>query len=297
MNNVPTINTKKCLICKDGQKNDCLHWHRDENTGDLWVYCVGVCQRGYSIHSYCYHAGIPLNEFLLQDFTFQEAQSNEVNKVEFPTWYVTLSDPRAKKGVQYVKSRGLKLEGDMYYDSDREGIVFPYYYDNTFVGAQTRFIEPRIWKDGTIQKIDTTPGTRTGLLFYGWNQMPFMANVKGVIITEGAFNAIAIQQSLNILYGSVATCPWRAIACSGSGATKHQTESIRELKENGFKIVVAPDSDEAGLKMLTKFSKAECITHYAFSGDSTKDWNDCLKEMGHEGFATWFLKQVKSVKS
>jgi hypothetical protein len=293
MNSV-NISTKKCLICNGGQRNNTLYWHRDKETGDIWTWC-NKCDRGYSIHQYCYQAGIPLNEFLKADFNFQEAKSNEVNKVEFPQWFVTLSDPRAQKGVEYIKSRGLKLEGDMYYDSDKEGIVFPYYYDNVFVGSQTRFIEPRVWKDGTVQKMDTMPGTRTGLLFYGWNQMPFMAHVKGVVITEGAFNAIAIQQSLNILYGSVATCPWRVIACSGSGATKHQTSAIKELKDGGFKVVVAPDSDEAGLKMLKKFHKAESITHFAFTGDSDKDWNDMVKDMGHEVFAKFFMSKIKNV--
>lgn len=288
------ISTKKCLICNEGKRNDVLYWHKDEESGDIWVWC-NKCDRGYSIHSYCYHAGIPLNEFLKQDFKFEEAKSNEVNKIEFPVWYITLSDPRAKKGVEYIKSRGLRLEGDMYYDSDREGIVFPYYFGNTFVGAQTRFVEPRVWKDGTVQKMDTIPGTRTGLLFYGWNQEPFMIRTKGVIVTEGAFNAIAIQQALNDVYGSVAACPWRVIACSGSGATKHQREALKELKEQGYKVVVAPDSDEAGLKMLKKFHKDDVITHYAFSGDSEKDWNDCLKDMGHDEFAQFFLKRIKHV--
>ena len=287
------INTKKCLICNEGKKNDVLYWHRNPEKGDIWCWC-NKCDRAYSLHSYCYHAGIELREFLKGDFNFQEAKTNEVNKAEFPNWYVTMSDPRAKDGVEYIKSRGLELEGDMYYDMDRHGIVFPYYYENTFVGAQTRFIEPRVWKDGTVQKMDTMPGTRTGLLFYGWNQAPFMTHVKGVIVTEGAFNAIAIQQALNKIYGSISSCPWRVIACSGSGVTGHQKETLKDLKERGYKIVVAPDSDEAGLKMLKKFHKGEACTHYMFTGDSEKDWNDMLKELGHEEFGKFILKSMKN---
>lgn len=288
------ISTKKCLICK--RKNDTLHWHIDDDTGDIWVWCNGVCQRGYSLRSYCWEAGIPMNEFLKNGtFDFKEAKPNEVTKIEFPHWYVTLSDPRAKAGVEYIKARGLKLEGDMYYDTDKNGIIFPYYYGNTFVGAQTRFIVPRELKEGGVQKMDTIPGTRLGLVFYGWNQENFVTDIKGVIITEGAFDAISIQQALNQIYGGVPRNPWRVIACSGSGATKHHTETIKELKDKGYKIVIAPDSDEAGMKMLKKFHKAQAITHYAITGDSHRDWNDVLKDMGHEAFAKHFLSLIKKV--
>ena len=290
------ISTKKCLICKQGQKNDCLHWHTNPDTGDIWVYCVGVCQRAYSIHDYCYKAGIPLNEFLKQDFTFQEARPNEVNAIEFPYWYVPLSDSRAKPGIEYLQSRGLSLDGDMYYDYNDNGLVFPYYYDNVFVGAQTRFIVPRMHKDGTIQKMNTIPGTRLGLLFYNWNQTQFMTHVKGIIITEGALNALSIQQSLNCCYGSVALNPWRVIACSGAGATYHHRTTLKELKDQGYKIVLAPDSDEAGLHMLSKFVKSDAITHYAFTNDSDHDWNDLLQQLGHKQFGVEFIKRIINVQ-
>jgi hypothetical protein len=289
------INTKKCLICKEGRKNDCLHWHIDSETGDIWVWCQGKCQRGYSIYAYCHQAGISLNEFLKGDFDFVESKPNEVTKMEWPTWYVTLSDPRAAKGVEYIKTRGLKLEGDMYYDMEHEGIVFPYYVNNVFVGAQIRYIKSWTDKDGAERKIDTIPGTRLGLVFYNWNQEPFVTDIKGVIVTEGAFNALAIQQSLNQIFGGISRSPWRVVACSGSGATRHQKETLRELKEQGVKIIAAPDSDEAGLAMLAKFKEADSITHYALTMDSVRDWNDFLKTMGHEKFAKWFLSSVKPV--
>ena len=98
------ISTKKCLICKGGRKNDCLYWHIDEDTGSIWVWCSGKCNRAYSIYSYCYNAGISLSEFLKQDFDFQEARPNEVNKIEFPTWFLTLSDPRSKPAIDYIKA-------------------------------------------------------------------------------------------------------------------------------------------------------------------------------------------------
>lgn len=291
-----------CLICQP--KNRTLYWHKTSEekmaasiakgyeADPFWCYC-NKCDRAYSLTQYCEIAGVDKNMFIEGgDFFFQEAQDDTVNAMSWPSTFIPLSDPRADKGVQYIKSRGLDLDGDMYYDLEEEGIVFPYYVDNQFCGAQVRFIEERVNEDGDKWKITTLPGTRLGLLFYGWNQSKFLAQVKAVVITEGAFNAIAIQQALNKNYGGLSRCPWRVIACSGSGATEHQTEAIRELKEKGYKVVVAPDTDEAGIKMYQKFAKANSITHYAFTNDTEKDWNDLLKEMGHIDFAKLFIKSI-----
>jgi hypothetical protein len=240
-------------------------------------------------------AGVDMEEFLKGDFHVEEAKPDEVQAMAWPSHFVPLSDPRAEKGVEYIKSRGLTPDGDMYYDLNEEGIVFPYYFENHFCGAQVRFIEERINEDGSTWKITTLPGTRLGLLFYGWNQTKFMAQVKGIIVTEGAFNAIAIQQALNQAYGGVSRSPWRVRACSGSGATELQRETLKELKEKGYKVVVAPDTDEAGIKMYEKFLESGSITHYAFTNDTKKDWNDVLKELGHKEFAKFVIKSITSI--
>jgi hypothetical protein len=287
------ISTKKCLICKDGKKNDCLHWHVGDD-GGYWVWCQGKCQRGYSIRDYCHYANISLPEFLKGDFDFKEAPPNEVSVQSWPQRFIPLSDPRSAPGIEYIKSRGLNAEGDMYYDIEREGIVFPYYFDNHFCGAQTRFIIPRVHPDGEVQKMDTLPGTRLGLLFYGWNQSRFIGNVKAIVVTEGSFNAIAINQALNLAYGGINNNPWRSISCSGAGATKHHQEALKELKEQGMKIVIAPDCDDAGMKMLKKFREGESATHFALTSD-TRDWNDMCKDLGHAEFAKFFLSTIQKI--
>ena len=289
------VNTKKCLICK--RKNDTLHWHIDSETGAIWVWCNGKCQRGYSLYDYCRHAGVSLKDLLKGEFDFKESTPNEVRKMEWPAWFVPLSDSRAKQGVEYIKSRGLTLEGEMYFDIDAKSIVFPYHFQTVFVGAQMRLLNPKMDEDGEIQKMDTLPGTRLGYLFYGWNQEPLPPHVKGVVVTEGAFNALAIQQALNKLYGGLYKNPYKVIAASGSGASEHQLEVVKELKDKGYATIVAPDSDEAGMKMLKKFSHTDSITHYVLTGHDNIDWNDALKSMGHEEFAKWFIGRVQRVKS
>jgi hypothetical protein len=281
-----------CRICQP--RNRTIYWHTDEKTGKIWAWC-NKCDRGYSLEEYCRQSGLDVEEFLKGDFHVEEAVSNEVQAMAWPKTFVPLSDPRAEKGVEYIKSRGLNLEGDMYYDLEDEGIVFPYYYENYFCGAQVRFIKERVTEDGDKWKITTLPGTRIGLLFYGWNQSKLMAQVKGVIVTEGAFNAIGIQQALNVAYGGISANPWRVFACSGSGASETQREALRELKEKGYKVVIAPDTDEAGIKMYEKFAEFSSITHYAFTGDTEKDWNNCLQEKGHRDFAKFFISCIKPV--
>jgi len=286
------ISTKHCLICK--RPNETLHWHIDKDTGEIWVWCNGTCQRGYGIHDYCNKAGVSLKDFLKGNFDFKESQPNTVTKMEWPTSFIPLSDPRAKKGVEYLQKRGLNTSHDFYYDMNYEGIVFPMYFSSVFVGSQTRLLTPWINQDGEETKITTLPGTRTGLLFWGYNGETIMTHIKGLIVTEGALNAASIQQALNTLYGGFIRNPWKVIAASGSGASQHQREELKKLKDKGYKIICASDNDQAGLKCFKKYVEFGSLTHYAFC-DTKADWNDELQRLGDIEFAKYFLSRVKPV--
>lgn len=289
-----SFSTKKCLICK--RPNDTLYWHKDLETGDIWVYCKGVCQRGYSLRQYCYLGEMSLSDFLKSDFEFKESTPNEVQVMKWPVRFIPLSDPRAQKGVDYIKTRGLNLDGDMYYDIERDGIVFPYYFEDHFCGAQIRFIEPHKNKDGDEQKIDTLPGTRLGMLFGLWNQGRFLTNIQAVGVCEGYFNALSLQQAFNIKYGGIAKNPWKFICTSGCNATRHHQDVLRELCGQNIKVIGAFDSDEPGREGLSKLINNKCITHYSSTMDDELDWNDMLKLRGHEEVAKLFLENLKRMQ-
>jgi DNA primase len=293
------VNTKKCLICQNEKGkvlNETLYWHVDKDTNDIWCWCNRE-GRGYSIYEYCAKAGLSLSEFLKQDFDFKESSSTELNKMDWPKSFVPMFHRLAKPGVKYVKSRGLEPTDNMYYDVERKGIVFPYFYDTQFCGAQIRFIEEWTDKDGNTRKIDTVPGTRLGLLVYNWDQIHSTPYRRAFIICEGAFNAIAIQQALYSTYNPT-TCPYTVVALSGSGASEHHRTLFKEqIESTNCKVILAPDSDTAGVKMLKKMKEAGAITHFAFTGDSEYDWNDVYKEMMPEQFLAWFLKRVQRVES
>jgi len=288
-----SFSTKHCLICN--RPNQTLYWHKDPETEDIWVYCKGVCQRGYSLRQYCFLGGISLPDFLKGDFDFKEATPNEVQVMKWPSKFIPLSDPRAQKGVDYIKSRGLNLDGDMYFDVDREGIVFPYYFLDHFCGAQIRFLETRINNNGDEQKIDTLPGTRLGMLFGLWNQGPFITNIKAVGVCEGYFNALSLQQAFNIKYGGITKNPWKFISTSGCNVTKHHQEVLAELCASNIKVIGAYDADEAGQEGIAKAIKAKCLTHFSSTFDNELDWNDLLKREGHNAIAERFLKNLQEV--
>jgi hypothetical protein len=281
-----------CLICNKNRKT--LYWHVDNDNGSMWCWCCS-CQRGYSLREYTHKAGIDLAEFLSGDFDFEEAKSNEITKIDWPSNFVSLTDGRATKGLDYIKSRGLDLDGDMYYDFEHNGIVLPYYYESMFAGAQIRLIEPWEGKDGKLTKMLTVPGTRLGLLFFGYSQAPFFTKIKGVVVCEGAFNALALQQSLNKTYGGISKNPFRVVATSGCKVTDHQADKLLELKDAGYKIIMAYDSDEAGLEGLSKAVEKNIPTNYCLTGDSDKDWNDLLLEIGHSSLAKFFVSNIKSI--
>jgi 5S rRNA maturation endonuclease (ribonuclease M5) len=297
MSDLYSINTKKCGICASFGKNDRLHWHQDPESGEIWVWCQGACKRGYSLYEYCAKAGLSVREFLKNDFSFEESRSNEVNSMVWPAYFLPLFDPRAKKGLEYIKSRGLDPNtGDMYYDVEDECIVLPYYFDKVFVGAQMRYIEPWVDKDGETRKIDTLPGTRLGLLVYNWNQQPIPNGIKAVIVCEGAFNALSLQQTLNRVYGGSVNNPYRCIATSGCNMSEHHADLLKELMNQGKKIILGYDYDEAGLKGIQRAIKRQAITHIANTGIDNTDWNDLLKQLGELELAKFFFKRIQPIE-
>lgn len=281
-----------CLICQP--KNRTLYWHQNDD-GKIWCYC-NKCDRGYSLEQYCQIADIDMTEFLTGEFHMQEAKPDEVQAMAWPSSFVPLSDPRAEKGVEYIKSRGLTLDGDMYYDLNEEGIVFPYYVENHFCGAQIRFIEERINEDGDTWKITTLPGTRLGLMFGMWNQGKLMPQVKAIVVCEGYFNAVSLQQAFNLKYGGISHNPWKFICSSGSGVSDHQAEALKVLKEQGCKVFGGFDTDEAGFKGLRKLIDANALTHFSSTAEVGVDWNDILQRDGHEALAKLFLSNIQSAK-
>lgn len=289
---ITALNYKRCICCKPD--HDTLYAHFDSENNNIWFYC-NKCQRAYGLYQYCTAGGITVKEFLAWNVDFTEANPTEVRKMDFPAWYIPMWDPRATVGIDYLKSRGLEPQGELFYDFDQKAIVLPYYYHGHFVGAQNRFIYPRIKDDGSEQKVDTVPGTRLGLLFWGYNQNGLNSEVNTVVVTEGAFNAMSLDQSFKTLFKQNGkTNNFKFMATSGCNLSNHQADVLKELKDTGYKVILAYDPDLSGRKGLEKAIRKECITHYSFF-DENKDGNDILKEHGPKELVRAFLKGVRNV--
>jgi DNA primase len=293
-----SVNTKFCLVCAKNRgrprKKETIYHNIDKSNGSIWVWCC-ACNRGWSINEYCYLSGVSLQDYLRNDFDFVEGKDNEVQKLDWPAWFVHLEDIRAKEGLSYVIQRGLEPKGPVFYDTDHGGIVFPYYFENVFCGAQIRLLRPWKDKDGGETKIFSLPGTKRSLLFYNWNQTPLMQHIKAIVVTEGAFNALSLQQAAEYVYGGVLTCPFKFIAISGSAISDHHIEVLKEYKDRGIKIIFATDNDEAGLKALKKAKESGCATHYSLVEEVGKDWNDKLIQLGKGQLMNHFLGLIKKI--
>ena len=97
------------------------------------------------------------------------------------------------------------------------------------------------------------------------------------------------------MYGSILKNPFKVVATSGCGTTKYQLDTFKELKDADKKIIIAFDSDEPGLKGLSKFTKNDIGTHYCLTNDSNIDWNDLLVELGPIGLAKYFLDNIMEI--
>lgn len=280
--------SKKCLVCQ--AKHDTIYTHIDSQ-GVPWLYCC-KCSDSMDLEDYCAINGIdmPTEEEIARVVTYIE-DSNELQKMAWPRSFVPLWDPRSVAGREYLSTRVIVPNDGMFYCTERKGIVFPYYYESTCVGAQIRLIDPT---PGRSKMVSVT-GTSVSKLFYGWNQGDLPQNVKYLVVTEGAFNAIALQQTLNSHYGSALKNPYKSIAASGSSIGKYRSEVLRELIVEGYKIILAPDSDEAGKKMLEKAIDEECLTHYTLTDDQGLDWNDVLKTNGPDALKSQFLGNLRKI--
>lgn len=283
--------SKRCLICRPN--HDTLYFHKESETDFLWIYC-NKCGRGYTLNQYRRESDASPEEFKAQinGAEFINVAPNEVNKISFPRNFIGLYDPAAKKGKEYLVKRGLiDVNDEIYYDTKDEGIVFPYRFHGNFCGAQIRFITPRQTPEGKEWKITTIPGTRLGNLVYNWDQSILPDHVERIIVTEGAFNTLSLRSAL-MAYGKIYVNPFRCIALSGSGLCSHHVELLKELISLGKKVILAPDNDEAGEKMLMKAIDKDCITHYSIPPNRNEDWNDILINNGQDILLKIFLAQL-----
>ena len=132
----------------------------------------------------------------------------------------------------------------------RPGIVIPFTYDNQIVGHTTRFLDDRTPR--YIQDIQHGYVFGTDLQKINWQY---------AIVVEGVFDALSIN-GLAVLHAEI---------------NDAQVKLIRSL---GREIVVVPDQDEAGMKLVDRAVELGWAVSMPEWPEGIKDVNDAVIRLG-----------------
>jgi hypothetical protein len=191
------------------------------------------------------------------------------NTVDYPlnSKQITVSDVNF---VGYLDSRGLDYMMYPYHITPMDGgrnanrIIVPYMYKDKLVGYTSRFLDDRHPKYLNEQQ----PGYIFGLDFQRpeWNI---------AIVVEGVFDAISID-GIAVLHNEISEV------------------QAMQLKRVGKEIIVVPDQDKAGLKLIDQALDNSFSVSIPLWDQGIKDVNDAVIEYGKLGTLMYIMKYRKT---
>ena len=187
--------------------------------------------------------------------TDRQQAVEKLSNIEFedrdlPADTQTLND----RSEQYLQQRHIPLDYPFLYKTmPRPGIVIPFTHNNQVVGHTTRFLDDRTPK--YIQDIQHGYVFGTDLQREDW---------QWAIVVEGVFDALAIN-GLAVLHAEV---------------NDAQARLIRSL---GQDIIVVPDQDEAGMKLVDRAIELGWSVSIPEWPEGCKDVNDAVIQLGRVG--------------
>jgi hypothetical protein len=155
---------------------------------------------------------------------------------------------------EYLTRRRISLDYPfLFKNNPRPGIVIPFTHDNQVVGNCVRFLDDRTPK----YLNDMQPGYvfGTDLQRDSW---------QSVLVMEGVFDALSIG-GLAVLHADV---------------NDAQARVIRSL---GREVIVVPDQDAAGMKLVDRAVELGWSVSMPNWGDDVKDVNDAVIKYGQLG--------------
>ena len=152
---------------------------------------------------------------------------------------------------EYLQKRCVPLDYPFLYKTmPRRGIVIPFTHNNQVVGHTTRFMDDRTPK--YIQDIQPGYVFGTDLQHADW---------QVAIVVEGVFDALSIN-GLAVLHAEV------------------NDAQVRLIRSLGRQIVVVPDQDEAGMKLVDRAVELGWAVSMPEWPDDVKDVNDAVIRWG-----------------
>jgi hypothetical protein len=171
--------------------------------------------------------------------------------------------------VEYLQSRSISLDYPFLYKAtSRPGIVIPFTYNNEIVGSTIRFLDDR--KPKYLNDMQSGYVFGTDLQQASWQY---------VLVMEGIFDALSIN-GLAVLHADV------------------NDAQVRLIRSLGREIVVVPDQDEAGMKLVDRAIELGWSVSIPEWPNGVKDVNDAVIQLGRVGCLLTILnaKEISRIK-
>jgi hypothetical protein len=182
----------------------------------------------------------------------RQAVANKLQNIEFKGRDLPAdTQPLNEQATTYLETRKIPLDYPfMYKTMPRPGIVIPFTHDNQVVGHTTRFLDDRTPR--YIQDIQHGYVFGTDLQGADW---------QSVIVVEGVFDALSIN-GLAVLHAEI------------------NDEQVRLIRSLGRDVVVVPDQDEAGMKLVDRAVELGWAVSMPGWPADVKDVNDAVIRWG-----------------
>jgi hypothetical protein len=177
---------------------------------------------------------------------------NKLQNIEFEDRDLPAdTQPLNQTAEQYLRSRCIPLDYPfMYKTMPRPGVVIPFTHDNQVVGHTTRFLDDRTPR--YIQDIQHGYVFGTDLQQATW---------QTAIVVEGVFDALSIS-GLAVLHAEI------------------NDAQVRLIRSLGRDIIVVPDQDEAGMKLVDRAVELGWSVSMPDWPADVKDVNDAVIRWG-----------------
>jgi hypothetical protein len=161
------------------------------------------------------------------------------------------TQPLNDSAKEYLQNRCIQLDYPFLYKTmPRPGVVIPFTHDNQVVGHTTRFLDDRMPR--YIQDIQHGYVFGTDLQHNNWTT---------AIVVEGVFDALSIN-GLAVLHAEI------------------NDAQVRLIRSLGRDVVVVPDQDEAGMKLIDRAVELGWSVSMPNWPADVKDVNDAVIRWG-----------------
>jgi hypothetical protein len=193
----------------------------------------------------------------------QRLQSIEFEDRDLPAETQELND----FAKEYLQNRCVPLDYPFLYKTmPRRGVVIPFTHNNQVVGHTTRFLDDRAPR--YIQDIQHGYVFGTDLQKDNW---------QTAIVVEGVFDSLSIN-GLAVLHAEI------------------NDAQVRLIRSLGREVVVVPDQDEAGMKLVDRAVELGWAVSMPNWPTGVKDVNDAVIRLGRLGTLLTIMQAKETSK-